>query len=257
MSSGSNIKVVDRTLQILQHMADHGVPLGVTEIGENLEIPSATVYRILSTLVDHDYVTQDPETQSYLLGPGILRLSSKVQIKPGLTIIVRPYLERLAFETEEMANLGILRSRNVLIVASATGRLDSKLALRLEPTAELHCSSLGKALLADMTKQEISALLGPEPFPRHTQNTKTTLEELVFETETIRSSKLSVDDEETEEGLMCFGSPIRDWRGIIVAAVSVSAPAARLDGQRSDYVGKLVMKAASEITERLQAHQRI
>lgn len=256
MAKSTTIISVERALKVLLLMAEWDRPAGVTETSNSLKVPKASISRILSTFKEYDFVIQNPETETFCLGPGILRVSEKVRLKDILVQLARPFLGSLAEKTGEVSNLGIIHNRKVLVLSSVERLADSRITVHLGPIAELHCSSLGKALLVDKSPHSISSLVGDPPFPALTANTKTTLEELREEINTVKSTGISIDNEETEEGLMCIGAPIQDWNGKVLAAISVSAPKSRLIGQRFKITKNLVAQVAAEISDRVTSRDK-
>ncbi len=244
------IVVLDRALRILEWLSTQGEPVGVSQISKELGIPKASVYRILQTLEDHQFIVQDPESELYGMGPAILRLSHDLELEPALLSLARSTLESLARQTGETANLGVIRGKKALVLSSFT-RSDTRISIDLGPVADFHCSSLGKALLLDKSPDEIRGLLGDDTLPAYTPNTLTSVDSLRNELRSIGEGGLTMDNEETEEGLVCFGAPIRDWRGRVVAAISVSGPKARVDGPRSEHIKQLVLDAAMQMSDSL------
>ncbi len=250
MSNSKHIVVLARALQVLEWLAQHGKPAGVTELGNGLQIPKASVYRILRTLEDHQIVIQDSETELYTLGPGILRLSHDIKLEPVLVPLVQPFLEDLSRRTGETASLGVIRDGKVLVLRSVS-KSDSRLTIDLGPVADLHCSSLGKALLLDKDLSEIKSLIGSRSLHAYTRNTLRTVDELSHQLDSVRKAGVSMDNEETEEGLICYGAPIRHWAGRVVAAISVSAPKARAEGPKAQQIRQLVLEASLDVGKRL------
>lgn len=243
--------IIDRTLRVLLAMAEQGRPLGVSELGRQLDIPKATVHRILSTLSDNDFVIKDPASETFTLGAGVLRLSDRMRFDSTLLTVAQPFLEGLAQQTGEVANLGILYHGKVLVLTNVAGSRNQILIPQLGPIAELHSSSLGKALLLDKSAEEVASLLGKADLPAFTPNTARSLEDLLSQLKEIRSSGVAMDNEETEMGLVCYGAPISDWKGEIIAAISVSAPKARLNPAREDEIRAAVSRCASDLMARL------
>jgi len=242
---------VERALQVLLALADLNKQVGITELSKHLMISKVAIYRIMTTLVASDFVIQDPTTSLYEMGPSVLRLTERFQIRNTLVRITQPYLEELASKTKEVTNLGIINNGKVLVLSSIIGRPQSRFTLNLGPVAEFHASSLGKALLSDKSQKTISSLLSENPLPKFTQNTKTTIKEFLDELDSVKSTGIAIDDEETEEGLMCIGAPIKDWNNNIIAAISVSGLKSRLVEMRLETVKSLVIQAADKITKRL------
>jgi DNA-binding IclR family transcriptional regulator len=97
----------------------------------------------------------------------------------------------------------------------------------------LHCSAVGKALLADAEPLRVRTLIGSAPLTRYSPNTITNLEMLMSELQRTRDRGYAFDDEELHAGVRCIAAPVRDHSGTIVAAVGISAPATRLTRERT------------------------
>lgn len=251
MSNNYIVAAVERAILLLFKLRNAGKPMGVSELSKEIDIPKASTFRILQTLEKHKMVIEYPERQEYTLGPSILQLSNRVKASSFIELASNPYLKELALSTEETANLAILQGNKVLITKTEVGRIDPKLTLSLGPIADIHSSSLGKALISETSPQEITNLIGQTPLPQHTKNTITTIDELLEELQSVREAGISMDIEETEEGLICIGAPIYDWRNKIIAAISLSGPKSRMDEDLIQHAKVKVRKFAERISKEL------
>lgn len=242
---------VKRALQVLLFLAAQNKQVGITELSDSFNLSKIAIFRIISTLVESDFVIQDPNTSLYELGPSVLKLTERFQIGNTLIRIAKPYLEELASLTKEDVNIGIIHNGKVLVLSSVQGRPQSRFTLNLGPIAEFHSSSLGKALLSDKPLQTIISLVGENQLQRFSKNTKTTLREFLEELDSVKNSGISIDDEETEEGLMCIGAPVRDWNNNVIAAISVSGLKSRMVEMGLETVKGFIFQATAKITLRL------
>src|SRR4030067_1198406 len=247
MEPNNPIVTIDRAMMILIKLSEIGESVGITDLSEILNIPKASIYRILTTLEKRDFILQDEDTKRYSLGVTILRMSEKVQSQNILLAISQKHLEYLAERTGEVASLGIIHSNKGLVIKSITSKSASILTTKLGSIVEFHCSGLGKALLVDKTADQIIEIIGSTLFPRYTQNTLTTLDQLLSKLEVVRETGLAFDNEETEEGLLCIATPIRDWNDRTIAAISISAPKNRLIGQNLENAKKIIKEAGENI----------
>jgi IclR family KDG regulon transcriptional repressor len=246
---------VDRAIRILLTLAEQDRARSLTELSKELNIPKATVYRILDPLEHHDLVVRDSDKREYSLGIGILRLSDRVTMSYALEKVSSPYLENLAKRSGETANLGVPYQDKVHVLTSIQGKYDQILMPKLGPVAELHCSALGKALISDKTADELSMILDESDLSSHTPNTITSIGELLKELEGVNLSGFSIDNEETEMGLICIGAPIRNWNNEVIAAISISAPKSRVLVENYDVMKQMVIETANEIAMRLETGQ--
>ena len=115
----------------------------------------------------------------------------------------------------------------------------------------LYCSAVGKALIADFSRQNLEDLLGTKRLPARTKRTIRTTDALFQECQGVLARGYAVDDEEYAEGVRCVASPLRDFRGEIVASIGISAPADRLPRRRTGAVGQFVKHIASQLSTEL------
>jgi DNA-binding IclR family transcriptional regulator len=244
------VQSVARAIGILEALADSRADLGVTELGIRLGVHKATASRLLGTLADHALVERNPATDKYRLGFGLVRLSAVVNAGLDLGRQARPVLERLAEDTNETVNVAILDTDRVVNIDQITAPHLVVNVNWVGKSTPLHCSSNGKVLLAFLPERERVRLLRGR-LERLTPNTivdPDVLEAQLVEA-TIRGFAYTV--EELEVGLNAVAAPIRDRRGAVVAAVSVSGPAYRLPRSRIDEFGQRARRAGEEISRRL------
>lgn len=247
------IVAVERALQVLQKLAQVPQPVGITELSQSLNLSKVAVFRVVSTLMEYDFIIQDPITSLYELGPGVLKLTERYQIRNTLLTLSAPYLDELAAFTQEVVNIGIFQSGKVLVLKNILGRPRSKFTLHIGPVAEVHSTSLGKALVSDKSHSAIMNILGDQPFHRYTRNTITTIDEFLKELDEARYSGIFFDDEETEEGLLCIGTPVRDWNKNVIAAISVSGMKSRLLEFGLEKIKEALVETAWKISTRLSS----
>ncbi|WP_170311637.1 IclR family transcriptional regulator [Vallitalea okinawensis] len=223
----NSVTMVDRALQILNQIFIADEPLGVTRLSQDLDLPKATVYRILSTLQDGGFVNKNYNDQ-YDLGLIFIQYAEKVKGKLSLDRIAAEYMEKLAEDIGETVNLGIYFNGNMVTIYSVKGE-SSILVSKLIPVAPLNCSSTGKIILANMEEEELIKYFETGNIEKRTRNTITTYEEYIKEREEIRQEEVAYDREEYEYGLSCIAYPVYDAKDEIVAALSISGPTSRLE----------------------------
>ena len=123
-------------------------------------------------------------------------------------------------------------------------------------TGLIHCTSVGKALVLDHTREELTTILGNQSLKVLTPNTMTGLDALIDELDSYRPIGYVVDNEEYIIGVRCIGVPVRDVTGKIVAALGVSAPLTRMPDEKFSEVAKTVIQVASAISKGLGVQMR-
>lgn len=239
---------LDRALNVLLALAAGGAA-GVTGLSRQLGYPKAATFRILRTLQPRGFVHFDPATQTYALGVALLELAGKVRGRESVADIACPYLVDLANQAGEQAGLAVIKESCALIVKEARPEHGSLLNVDFGPTAPLHCSALGKVLLA-YAPPELVERVERGGLKRCTANTIVSVTALEAELARIRQRGWAVDAEELEVGLYCVAAPVVGAGGSVVAAVSVSGPTMRVKGAL-DAIIPQVCDAALAISSRL------
>lgn len=243
-------QTVARAFTVLRLFRDHGGDLGVGAVARELELNLSTTHRIIRALVAEGYLAQNEDSERYYLGTAALLLGQAAQHNFGLDVVY-PVLQRLAEQTGESVNLGVLSGEAAVVVE----RIESAQPLRFtQPPGTrvpLHASSMGKALLAFNTQAQQHALRGK--LEQVTAKSHATTKGLRADLDTIRAQGWSTDDQESALGVRCVGAPILDNAGIARAALAVQAPAVRVPDERFGELGPLIVDAAKEIATLLPA----
>lgn len=195
-----------------------------TEIVAHLNLAKSTVHRILKDLTDLGYLNYNPETKRYF---GSLRLASmgaKVMSSFELRDHVRPHLMGLHQDTGHTTNLGVLDgTRGVFIDKIQSRDFGIKLFSEVGKTFPLHCTGMGKALLAFSSDSVLSELC-KSPLERFTNYTITDIHALKKELASIRTQGYASDDQEITRGIMCVGAPVFGFNGDLAGAISITFP---------------------------------
>jgi DNA-binding IclR family transcriptional regulator len=248
VNSPYQVQVLDRALGILDLLADESPELGPSEVSERTGLHKSTVHRLLQVLERHRLIEKKAQNGKYRLGLRLFDLGSKAVAKLDLRERARPYLERLVLETGETAHICVLDSDRMLSIAN----VESPRTLRTPSTVghrtPLHCTSVGKALLAFLPEGERNELLNKCELTAYTRRTLTKTAQLKAELKLVRQRGYAMDDEEIEEGLRCIGAPVMDYSGRVVAALSIAGPAFRLTDERIPAAARSVIRAAGELS---------
>jgi IclR family transcriptional regulator, KDG regulon repressor len=245
------IHVIDRAGQILDCFGFDHPELSVSEIGAKTRLHRSTAHRILMALEYNELIQQNPENGKYRLGIKLFRLGHQAVSHLNLPEICRPFLTRITSETKETVHLAVLDEDQVLYLDKVEGPHALRMPSRVGRRIPTYCTSLGKAMLSCLDDQEVKNIFRDQVLSPYTPNTVKTLSQLLTDLRMIRKRGYAVDNEEIEIGLRCVGAPIRDYSGIMVGAISVAAPAARLAGQKIYAVGRLLVSTTEEISEKL------
>jgi DNA-binding IclR family transcriptional regulator len=240
------VQSVDRAITILELLSQRGWS-GVTEIAGEVGIHKSTAYRLITTLRDRGLVEQDPATEKYRLGFGVVLLASSVTADLDVARCSRPVCEWLAEKTRETVNVAVLEGDDAVIIHQSISDFS---ALGVDWSGRhtpLHATAAGKIFLNHMPASQRRRLLD-KPLPSYTEGTKTDPDSLIEEARDSQDDGYWHTEEELEAGLNAVAAPIRGADGSVVAAVSVSGPAFRLSKESFPEVGELARDAAAEIS---------
>ena len=251
MARPAVINSLSRGAQILRLLADGVAPLGATEMAEKLDVDPSTAYRLLSTLESHGFVAQDPDSKKYSVGYGVLEVASALLRKLSVVEIAQPHMRTLSTQSGENSHVAVRDRLSAVSVGteSATGIL--RVETIVGSAEPLHCTAVGKALLADHSRALLVDLYGTQKLQRYTPNTITTIDELEAELARVRRARYAYDDEELHPGVRCIAASIRDHTGRIVAAFGLSSPAVRLTRERIPDLAAQICESAEQISAQL------
>jgi IclR family KDG regulon transcriptional repressor len=253
--SDYSIQAVSNALRMLE--AFYQEPeLGVSELSRRLALHKNNVFRLLATLEEGGYIEQSESSERYRLGTRCLELGQAFSRGHTLLRRARPILEALSRECGETTHLGVLRDYEVVHLDGVLPQQLLLTALRLGQRLPVHCTALGKVLVGcrqpaqrDAFGLEIVAEAG---LASRTQATIVDSQKLFDELSTVSTQGFALDLEECEPGIRCVAAPVLDAQGNVVAAISVSGPASRLDtGVLQGEVGAAVMASAERLSEEL------
>jgi IclR family KDG regulon transcriptional repressor len=245
---------IGRELELLDRLADAeaaGEPgLGVSALAEATGRDKSQISRALGRLLESGLVERDPETLRYSIGWTLFSIAARASSGRLLLAATGPMRE-LSADLVETVHLCILDGTDLVTVRTESPghryRASGWVGTRVPAVA----TSAGRALLADATAAEIERRFHDASFaPRGPRTLVRDVTGLVAAVERARQVGYAVVDEEFEPGVAGVSAPIRDFRGAVVAALNVSAPADRIR-PRLDAAGERTRVAADTIGRRL------
>lgn len=245
-SANYHANALARGLGLLELLAAGSEPLTLIDISESTGLPKSTLVRLLSVLGEMDYVARVDDRPSYRLGHKVLRLANAYMSSLDLSVVADTYLAPLAEHTGQTANLGMLDGDQVIHVA--VHEPDRPIRFRATSGTRDHsyCTGLGKVLLSKAPEDRLVDHLPPAPFPRFTDQTITTMDELLRELRRIERRGYAFDDNERSVGLRCVAVPI-ELDGESVAAVSVSGPSGEFGPDRQQVYLERLQETAADL----------
>lgn len=245
-SQNYRIAVVERTLDLLEALERAREPRGVSELAREIGATKSAVFRILVNLERRGYVVRDAHSK-YQLGGRLIQLGYRALGAIDIRSTARPVMERLHESFNETVNLVLLTDQGIRYIDMIESDHGLRMSAQVGATDEMHSTAVGKAILSFLPDQEREAILAG-PLVARTAQTITDPELLRVELNRIRCSGVAEDRGENEEGAHCVGAPIFNHSGKVIAGISVSSPATRLNGERLDLITDAVRNAARDIT---------
>jgi IclR family acetate operon transcriptional repressor len=246
---GDQVQSIVRALALMNCLSD-AVEGGatLTELSEQVGLPSSTAHRLLTTLEQERYVRFDPEGRVWAIGVQAFITGCTFTKSRSLVAIARPHMRSLMEECGETVNLAVQDDGMAVYLAQVECRQMMRAFARPGSRVPLHCSAVGKAILSAVPDKTLSRILHQRGMPRLTVRTITAPSGLRADLERARVAGHAIDDEEHAIGLRCIAAPVFDETGDVVAAVSASGPMARIVDERVAQLAALVVGAAQAIS---------
>jgi len=229
----NGVQSIERALDLLEFLARSSGWVGISELSVATGQPVATVHRLLKTLIAREYVIRDSRTRRYSLGPSFHLLLHTTLQTPSWNELATPLLRELVEISGETANMAVLEHEKAVYVAQAQPLRMVRMFTELGNRVPLHNTGCGKVLLAFQPESVANAIIAGTGLVPYTQKTLTQPELLRQELARIRENGYAIDNEEQEEGVRCFSVPVYGMNERVVAAISISGPASRLDETRT------------------------
>jgi len=248
----------DRTLlgsvrnaaRVLRTFSSTDQALGVAEVARRLDLSKSTAHRLLATLEAERLLEQDPDTNKYRLGLALYELGSAVTEHIDLHAAALPVLTTLRHRTGEMVHVAVLDGLEVVYVE----RLESNYLLpifrQVGHRLPAHWTSSGKALLANLPRDDLLRRLEGAQLRIRTPHTIHTVEALLVELDKSAKRGWASNIEEGHLGISSVGAPMRGADGSAIAAVSVVGSSTRIKQNMASYAA-LAVEAAAVIGRRL------
>lgn len=230
-----------RALSILEYLADEQAPRGLTEIAEHVGGPKATIHRIMSTLTARGYLRQNSQS-AYLLGIRCFELGSKWQQGLDLRSVAAPHLITLNQETEETAVLAVYESGSVVYIDKVMSPQPVIATTQLGHRSPADRVATGRALLAYAPTEELQSVL-----PDSSESASADLGEMLHD---VRANGYAVTQGSYRPGVSGVGCPIRDYTGMVVAALGLTVPSDRFS-QRKEVLVATTLEHAKAISAEL------
>jgi DNA-binding IclR family transcriptional regulator len=226
------IEVMGKIFTVLEYFVERGSKqksVAFVEVAGAVPFARTTVHRILYSLEKLGYVEKDEIRSHYHLAAKFYDLTGPAIHFRRLQSISKSVMQNLLLRFGETINLGVIEDGQVAYIDV----LQSPSALRIAAIPgernPVHCTSLGKAMLAFLPENEVERILERHPLIRRTSKTITQKKHLLEHLASVRERAVALDMEENLTGVICVAAPIFDQSGRVIAGISLSGPASRME----------------------------
>jgi DNA-binding IclR family transcriptional regulator len=221
------VRTTEKSLQLIEVLDEHG-KAKIHELESDVEMTKGAIHNHLSTLREHGYVTKDGN--AYKLSFKFFAIGGATRNRSELYQSGKRKINQLASETDFLTNLMVEEGGKGVYLYQARGDHAVPLDTHIGYQIHLHCTGIGKAILAHLPRERVNEIIDQWGLPKETENTITTADALFDELEDIRKQGYATDHAERTEGLTCIGAPVRVDEQLY-GALSVSAPTKRLGNE--------------------------
>jgi DNA-binding IclR family transcriptional regulator len=244
------IESVDKALKLLLLLGERP-EIRLTDATRYLGVASSTAHRLLAMLAYRGFVRQDPTSKAYRPGPALTGVAFAIFGRIDIGGVVTPIMRGLSESLRETVHVGMLDGAAVRFVAAVEGPAAVRVASRLGRILPAHCTSTGKAMLAQLPQAELRQLLPDESLETITERSIGSRAKLEAELARVREQGYAVNREESEEGVASVAVPIPTRAPGLRLAINAAAPEQRLSRSQYSTVAAALTKAANEIGDHL------
>lgn len=248
---GARSQSIDRAALILTCFTLETPRLTLADLAAKLSLNQSTVYRYVATLQAAGLLERDDHRAGYRLGLRVVELAGVALDQIAVRREGLPEMDRLRDEMQLLVNLAVLDRGDVIHIAHSAPQGWPPRATTPGRRAVAHCTALGKVLLAHRPWDEVRRTIEQYGWRPYTKRSIQDFDRLATALDDIRHRGYSIDDEERNQGTVCFGAAIRDHSSHVVASLSVSGTTQTLLPERHrEVVGRLI-EAANRVSFRL------
>ena len=248
--AGGQVQSLTRGLTLLELIADSHGSVALTELAQQAGLPNSTTHRLLSTMQQQGFVRQVGDLGLWTIGAHAFVVGSSFLQSRNLLALVHPVLRSLMEQSGETVNLAVLdlSDHQAVIIDQVQCNQLMRMSAPIGGKLPMHASGAGKAFLAHLGDEQVTALLHQKGLHYYTPKTLMSPQSLKENLALVRKAGFSFDDEEHALGLRCVAAPIYDEHGEAFAALSISGPIARMTDDRITELGALVIREARQVT---------
>ncbi len=253
LRNGTPAATVGRVTAVLDAFLRSTGDLGVTELAGQLGLAKSVVHRLLTALADAEYLSHNPGSRRYALGPKAVRLGLAALGQMNIRERALPYLRALAAATGETATLSLLVGEHRVYAEQVESSHPVRQLVQIGAGAPLHLGASGKAILAFLPPARIAAILhtAARAHPTRVDGTRLDLRALEQSLEQIRRCGYATSQSERVLGAASAAAPVFDHRGSVIASISVASVTIRHTSADLARFGEQARECAARLSAEL------
>jgi DNA-binding IclR family transcriptional regulator len=251
--SALQVPALQRGLAVLEILAASPDGATLSELGAQLGISMASIFRLASGLEELGYVRRDEKTKRFFVTQKLLLLGQPHSGQNSLVECSLEPMRRILAATGETTQLCCLAETSCVVLEQLPSVHPFKYIVDLGSRAPLHCCAPGKAMLAFLPDDALDSILPKLKLEKHTEHTITTRRDLLVELERVRASGYALDRGEHFDGIHCVAAPLLDRHGKTIAAITIAGPAARIPVGTFAKIGQTIVREAGDAARRFLA----
>jgi len=236
-----------KALRVLEEVARFARPVTKAEVVEHTGFDLSTAYRLLMTLVEAGYIIRDEQTKRFRLSYKVVTLSRNLIADNEISEMIHKTLKKISDATGESVSLSMLDGNESVLVQQVKGTQLVNVNYQIGDRSVLHCTSIGKVLLAFQDIRVFDHYTAHE-LEKYASNTITNREDLARELQVIRSQGYAFDDHELNDSMRCVAVPVFESGGIVTRGISISGPDSRFTIDKLNELKIPMQEAARELS---------
>lgn len=241
-------KTVAKAFLLLEALAKTDAPLGVTELAQRLNLGKSNVHRLLQTLLSLKYVKK-ADGAGYTATLRMWEFGHCIVSNIALRDVAHPYMRQLSDLTNEAVHLSEYQDGEVIYLDKIESKEPVRAYTQLGGRAPANCTATGKIMMAHLAPQDVREIF--RKVSQITPNTITDVEQFLEESATSRQRRYALNRGEWRADINGLASPVADKSGRVVAAIGISAPASRMDGNDIEKYATNLVKTGREVSLQL------
>jgi len=247
-----SVPPVERAIALLRYIGEGNRARNLSTVARDLTINRTTLIRLIHTLLEHRMIEDVGEGAGYRLGAGLVSLGAQAIQGRDIVQVCQPILRSLCKETGMSAHLGILDGRDVIYLSREAPNSHLVSNVRTGSRLMAHASSIGRAILAEVSEDQLGQMFAQEPLQQATTKTPTTVQAIIQQARADKAAGYAWSQGNFESGIGSCAAPIFDHTGQPAGGINVSGPENRFSNPQSDDCNR-VRDAVVEAARRASA----